>query len=87
MSDRLTAEPGTLEFLTDDDWIKMGKEILVLGDPITYIPIMSAEELIADTLNWFENGQFMIGSRQNPDHIEAWRKWNKMMGIEVSDGP
>jgi hypothetical protein len=51
MNDRLTAEPpGTLEFLTDDDWIKMGEEILILGNPITYIPIMGAEELVADTL-------------------------------------
>jgi hypothetical protein len=85
MSDRLTAELGALEFLTDDDWIKIGGEILVLGDPITCVPIMNAEELMADTLNWFEDGQLMIGSKCNPEHVEAWRKWNKMMGIEVSE--
>ena len=85
MSDKLTAEPGTLEFLTDEDWIKMGDEILVLGDPITYVPIVSIEGLAADTLNWFEDGQLMIGSKRNPKHVEAWRKWNEAMGIEVGE--
>jgi len=69
MSDRLTAEPGTLKFLT------------------IHIPIMGAEELIADTLNWFEDGQLMIGSKDNPEHVEAWREWNKTMGVEVSHVP
>lgn len=82
MSDRLTVEPGTIEFLTDDDWIKMGKEILVLADPITYVSIMSIEELAADTLNWFdEDGGLVIGSRSNPEHVKLWREWHKRAGF------
>lgn len=46
------------------------------------MPVVALDDpaLWADTLNWFEGDQLVIGSRDNPAHVAEWRKWNERQG-------
>lgn len=50
------------------------------------IPIASLDNIVRDTLNWFDvDGNFCIGSKSNPGHVKQWREWHERMGFPIGN--